>query len=64
MCEEQTFNAVLELREGMRWVQLERRNLHARAGMDGNGNAAERAALEQGRGQVDTIVPCDRMSVV
>ena len=61
---QKTADAVLELREGMRWVQLERRNLYARAGMDGRRNTVEGAALEHGRGSLDTIISCDRMSAV
>ena len=33
---QKTDDAVLELREGMRWVQLERRIIHADTGMDGD----------------------------
>ena len=61
---QETIDAVLELREGMRWVFVVGRNLHACAGMDSDGDAAKGTALEHGQGQGDTIVPCDGMSAV
>jgi hypothetical protein len=42
---QKTFELVLELREGMRWMFVVGRNLHACAGMDSDRNAAEGAAL-------------------
>ena len=55
---QKTVDAVLELREGMRKVFVERRNIYPGRRMDSNGNVDHVPSC------VTTIVPCNRMSAV